>query len=176
MSSPWTGPWSGRILHVDLTTGAWRTLSSEPFLSDWLGGRGLAARLAWELIPRGMAAYDAESPLMFMPGALLGTPAPSSGRVTICGLSPQAYPHEWYTRANLGGHWGPALKFAGYDGLIVTGQASQPTILRIDDDRIELVDARRFWGQGLIQTQLALRESLGEDWRILAIGPAGENL
>jgi aldehyde:ferredoxin oxidoreductase len=176
MSSSWTGPWSGRILHVDLTTGAWRTLPSGPHVSDWLGGRGFAARLAWDLIPPGMGAYDPESPLMFMPGALLGTPAPSSGRVTICGLSPQAYPHEWYTRANLGGHWGPALKFAGYDGLIVTGQASQPTILRIDDDRIELVDGARLWGQGLIQTQLALRESLGEDWRILAIGPAGENL
>ncbi|MFH1086148.1 MAG: aldehyde ferredoxin oxidoreductase N-terminal domain-containing protein [Chloroflexota bacterium] len=168
-------PWLGRVLHVDLTTGAIERISSLPYLPDYLGGRGLAARLAWEMIPPGVGAFDPENPLMFMPGALVGTPAPSSGRAQVCGLSPQAYPHEWYTRANLGGHWGAELKFAGYDGLIVTGQAPQPVILRIEGEDVRLVAADGLWGQGLIETQLQLRQELGEAWRVVAIGPAGEN-
>ena len=169
-------PWVGQILRIDLTTEKIDTISSFPYVFSYLGGRGLAARLAWDMIPPGIKAFDAANPLMFMPGALVGTPAPSSGRVTICGLSPQAWPHEWFTRANLGGHWGAALKFAGYDGLIVTGKAAHPVYLCIDDDRVEIRRAGDLWGMGLVKAQLRLRQELGEDWRVLAIGPAGEHL
>jgi len=136
----------------------------------------LAARLALDMIPPGMGPYDAESPLFFMTGALVCTPAPSAGRVTICGLSPQAYPHEWYTRSNVGGHWGAELKYAGYDGLIVTGRASRPVILYIDNDAVTLRDAGDLWGMGIIATQERMREALGLETRVLTIGPAGENL
>jgi len=129
-----------------------------------------------DLIPPGIGALDPRNPLMFMVGALVGTPAPSSGRVTVSGLSPQAYPDEWYTRANLGGHWGSELKYAGYDGLVVTGRAPKPVYLWIEDDRVEVRDAASVWGQGLIQTQKTLQGELGPDVRIVAIGPAGENL
>ena len=173
---PRTAPWVGRILQVDLSTGTTNTLSPFPHVYSFLGGRGLAARLALDMIPPGMRPYDPDSPLMFMPGALVGTPAPSSGRVTICGLSPQSYPDEWYTRANLGGHWGAMLKYAGYDGLIVRGKAERPVCLRIENDQVQIVEAGDLWGRGLIETQLHLRGQLGGDWRALAIGPAGENL
>ncbi|MCD6520141.1 MAG: hypothetical protein J7M05_09495 [Anaerolineae bacterium] len=169
-------PWTGQVLHVDLTTGTTRTLPSVPYVFSFLGGRGLAARFAWDLIPPGVKPFDPEAPLMFFPGALMGTPAPSSGRVTIAGLSPQAYPHEWYTRSNLGGHWGPMLKYAGYDGLIVTGKASSPVYLQIEDDQVSIREADDLWGRGLIETQRIFRERLGPAWRVLAIGPAGENL
>jgi len=172
-SSP--APWVGQILVVDLSCGAWRTLPTAPYAASFLGGRGLAARLAWDLVPPGIGAFDPRNPLLFMPGALVGTPAPSSGRVSVCGLSPQAYPHEWFTRSNLGGHWGAELKYAGYDGLVVIGQASQPVYLWIEDGRVELRDAGHLWGLGLIATQLRLRQELGADIRALAIGPAGEN-
>jgi len=172
MASP---PFVGRILQVDLTTGEIAVLPTFPYASSYLGGRGLAARLAWDLIPPGIGAFDAANPLMFMPGALVGTPAPSSGRVTISGLSPQAYPHEWYTRANLGGHWGAELKFAGYDGLVIVGRSSQPVYLWIEDEHIELRDARHLWGLGLIETQQRLSQELGNEARVAAIGPAGEN-
>jgi len=170
-----TAPWVGQILHVDLSTGAIEALPTTPYVASYLGGRGLAARLAWDLIPPGIGAFDPANPLMFFPGALVGTPAPSSGRVTVTGLSPQAYPHEWYTRANLGGHWGPMLKYAGYDGLIVTGQAAQPTVLVIEDGRTELRDASDLWGLGLVETQRRLVERLGGGWRVISIGPAGEH-
>lgn len=168
-------PFVGRVLVVDLTTGVSNTMPTLPFAAQFLGGRGLAARLAWDLIPPGFGAFDPRNPLLFMPGALVGTPAPSSGRVTISGLSPQAFPHEWYTRANLGGHWGPELKYAGYDGLVVTGQAPRPVYLYIEDDQVELRDATHLWGLGLVETQRKLQQELVPGARVLAIGPAGEN-
>lgn len=170
-----TAPWTGRILHVDLGTGRIETRSTLDHARHYLGGRGLAARLAWEMIPPGRGPYDPESPLFFMTGALVGTPAPSAGRVTICGLSPQAYPHEWYTRSNLGGHWGAELKYAGYDGLIVTGRAPSPVTLHIENDSVTLRDADDLWGLGIIAAQERMRAALGPETRVLTIGPAGEN-
>jgi len=168
-------PWAGRILHVDLTAGVIDTLPTRPHAHDFLGGRGLAARLAWDLIKPGVSAFDDANPLMFVPGAMVGTPAPSSGRVSICGLSPQAYPHEWYTRSNLGGHWGAELKYAGYDGLVVTGRSPTPVYIHIQDDQVSLRDASHLWGLGIIETQRRLIAHLPTGTRILAIGPAGEN-
>lgn len=168
-------PFSGRILHVDLTKKEISILPTPDYAGLYLGGRGLAARLAWELILPGVGAFDPANPLMFMPGALVGTPAPSSGRATITGLSPQAYPYEWYTRANLGGHWGAELKYAGYDGLIIVGRSPQPVYLWIEDEHVELRDAAHLWGLGLIETQRRLAQELGNDVRVAAIGPAGEN-
>ncbi|NLG26882.1 MAG: aldehyde ferredoxin oxidoreductase, partial [Chloroflexi bacterium] len=95
-----TAPWTGQILHVDLTTSKVSTLPTLPYAEHYLGGRGLAIRLAWDMIPPGVKAFDPANVLFLMPGALIGTPAPSAGRVTICSLSPQGYPDEWYTRSN----------------------------------------------------------------------------
>ena len=64
-------------------------------------------------------------------------------------VSPQSHPLEWFTRASIGGHWGTELKYAGYDGLIVTGQAQGPVYLWIEDDRVEIRDASHLWGQGI---------------------------
>jgi len=170
------GPWAGKVLHVDLATREIDTFPIIEYVGEYLGGRGLAVRLAWDLLPRRGDALDANNVLFFTVGALVGTSAPSSGRVTVSGKSPQAYPHQWYTRANLGGHWGPALKYAGYDGIVVTGRAKHPTVLLIDDDRVSLRDAEDLWGMGLIAAQRQLVSELGKGWRALAIGPAGENL
>lgn len=170
-----TAPWVGQILHIDLSSGKVSTLPTLPYAEHYLGGRGLAIRLAWDMLPPGIMAFDPANALFFMPGCLVGTPAPSAGRVTICGLSPQGYPDEWYTRSNLGGQWGPELKYAGYDGLVVTGKAPQPVYIQIEDDRVEILDAAGLWGHGLVETQKLLNERLGPGWRTLAIGPAGEH-
>lgn len=171
-----SAPWSGRILYVDLSTGETRHLPTHPYAEDYLGGRGFAARLAWDLLPPGVKAFDAENHLFLMPGVMVGTPAPSSGRTSVCGLSPQAHPHEWFTRSNFGGHWGAALRYAGYDGLVVTGRAPGPVWLHIEDDQVSLRSADGLWGRGLIETQRLLGADLPDDTRVLAIGPAGENL
>jgi len=169
------GPWTGRALRVDLSSGQVEHRSTYEYAPEYLGGRGFAARLAWDLLPPGVGVFDDANCLMFFPGAMVATPAPSSGRTSVCGLSPQAFPHEWYTRSNFGGHWGAELKYAGYDGLIVTGRAERPVYLHIEDDRVELRDARSLWGRGIIETQQLLRGALAEGTRVVAIGPAGEN-
>lgn len=168
--------WTGKLLRVDLSSGQVRVEDSLRWGTDYFGGRGLAARIAWDELPPGIGAFDPENPLMLMPGVLAGTPAPASGRTTICAVSPQSYPFEWFTRASIGGHWGTELKYAGYDGLIVTGQASGPVYLWIEDDRVEVRDASHLWGTGLVGTQQRLLGELGSDVRALAIGQAGENL
>ena len=89
----------------------------DDYVPDYIGGRGVAARLAWDEYPRPEDPFRPASPLIIMTGALTGTRSPYSGRTSISGFSPQAYPHNWYTRANIGHHWGAALKRAGYDGL-----------------------------------------------------------
>ena len=81
------------------------------------------------------------------------------------------------TTSNSGGHWGPELKFAGYDLLIVEGKAPQPSYLFIYDDQVEIRDAANYWGRGVGETEDGLRSELGiPALRIASIGPAGENL
>jgi aldehyde:ferredoxin oxidoreductase len=168
--------WVGKILWVDLNDGSTRTLSTADYGQDYIGGRGIAARLAWDSIPPGIGALDPENLFMVFTGPLSGTTAPISGRTSICGLSPQGWPHEWFSRSNLGGHWGPSLKYAGYDGLVVSGKADSPVMLWITDDRVELLSARHLWGLGVMDTQQALMDQLGSDARVLTIGQAGERL
>ena len=168
--------WAGKLLRVDLSSGKITTEDTQRWGADYFGGRGLAARIAWEELPPGIGAFDPENPLMFLPGVLVGTPAPTSGRTSICGISPQSYPQEWFTRANVGGHWGTELKYAGYDGLIVTGQAEHPVYLWIEDDHVELRDASHLWNTGIMTAQKQLLDTLGHDVRILTIGQAGERL
>ena len=168
--------WVGKILWVNLSHHTTRTVSTLDYGPHYIGGRGIAARVAWDSIPRGVGALDRENLLMIFTGPLSGTTAPFSGRTTISGLSPQGWPHEWLSRSSIGGHWGPSLKYAGYDGLVIEGKADRPITLWIQDSKIEFLDAQHLWGKGTMETQKALMGELGTDIRILAIGQAGENL
>jgi aldehyde:ferredoxin oxidoreductase len=93
----------------------------------------------------------------------------------VSGLSPQAYPYEWFSYSSVGGYWGPALKYAGYDAVIVHGQAERPVYLWIDDEQAELRDAKALWGHGIMDTQRQIMTENGGDVRVLTIGQAGEN-
>jgi len=168
--------WTGKILWIDLSDGAVRTLDTRQYGEAYIGGRGIEARLAWDEMPAGIGAFDEDNLLMVFPGPLTGTTAPFSGRTNMAGHAPQGYPYEWFSRANFGGHWGPELKFAGYDGLVVRGKAEKPVYLWIDDGKVELRDATHLWGKGIEDTQKMLFDELGSQIRALTIGQAGENL
>ena len=170
------GGWMGKILRVDLTAGKIETQSSLEYERQFMGARGVAARLAWEEIPPGTQPFDPENRLFVGVGPLTGTSAPNSGRTTVCSLSPQAYPYEWFSRSSIGGYWGPMLKYAGYDSIVIHGRSPEPVYLWIDDDRVELREAGELWGQGILATQRELVARHGGEARIMAIGPAGENL
>lgn len=170
------GGYAGRLLEINLSTGRVETIETDRYLPDWYGGRALAARLAWDRIPPGTGAFDPENLLMILTGPLTGTAAPFSGRTTVCGLSAQGHPVEWYSRSSFGGHWGPELKHAGFDGLLITGRAGEPVYLKILDGTCSIEPASDLWGRGIYDTQRILMDRHGQDWRVFATGPAGENL
>jgi len=169
------GGWLGRLLRVNLTTGELRTEEiPEAWLRDYVGGRGVAARyLAEELDPR-VDPLAPENKLIFATGPLTGTNSPTGARYMVVTKGPLT---DAITTSNSGGHWGPALKFAGYDLLIVEGRSPKPVFLYIEDDRVELRDAAAYWGRTTAETEDGIRAELARpDLRICGIGPAGENL
>ncbi|MFH1450149.1 MAG: aldehyde ferredoxin oxidoreductase N-terminal domain-containing protein [bacterium] len=168
--------WTGKILRVNLTAQSMETDDTMRFANKYIGGRGMAAKIAWDEIKVGTSALSEDNILIIMTGPLTGTSAPFSGRTAVCSLSPQGYPQEWYTRSNFGGHWGPELKYAGWDGIIITGKADYPVYLWINNEQTELSDARPLWGLGIFETQKKLMEKHGQKIRVLTIGQAGENL
>jgi len=164
----------GQLLWVDLTK---QKLRAAPIDSRavrmFLGGRGMGAHFLWNIVPRGLDPFDERNPLIFMSGTLSATPAPASGRTTVTCKGPLT---GMYLKSNSGGHFGPTLKFAGYDGIIVTGRAEGPVYLKIQDGQAELCDARALWGKTVSETIYSLSRTLGSrDLQVACIGPAGEN-
>ena len=107
--------WANRILRIDLSDMRIWAQETAPYIPDYLGGRGIAARICWDEYPEPVGPFDPANPLMVFGGALTGSRSPYAGRTTVCAFSPQASPHPWFTRSNVGGHFGGELKRAGYD-------------------------------------------------------------
>lgn len=168
--------WRNRILRVDLSNGRIWAQETAPMVPDFIGARGLAAKLLWDEYPEPVDAFDARNPLMIMPGALTGTRSPYSGRTNVCAFSPQCYPYTWFTRASIGAYFGDELKKAGYDGLVVTGASETPVQILIRDDEVSILPADEWWGLDTIETQEAAEAMHGKRVKTLAIGPAGERL
>ena len=170
------GGWAGKILDVDLTGGKISTRPTEPYARECLGGRALAARIAWEELPATAQVFDPENLVIIATGPLTGTLAPTAGRTIMTSLSPRVYPNPWYTHSTLGGWFGPALKYAGFDAVIVRGKADQPVYLEIIDGKARLKNASDLWGKDARETQLLLKGRYNEQTQILTIGPSGERL
>jgi aldehyde:ferredoxin oxidoreductase len=164
----------GKILRVDLGTGE---LQDEPLNEEYtrafVGGSGLAARYIYDMVDGDTDPLGPDNPLVFMTGPLVGTAMPSAGRCSVCALSPLT---SIWGEANTGGFFGPELRFAGYDGAIITGQAEEPVWLSIVDGRARLHDATAVWGSDSYEAQELVRQELGEPKaRVACIGVAGEN-
>ena len=168
--------WTGKILRVDLSNRRTEIEDTANYAHDYIGGRGIATRIAWNELRPGCGPHDEDNQLLIFTGPLTGTSAPYSGRTTICTVAPQAYPKPLFSRSSLGGHWGPELKYAGFDGIVVTGIADTPVYLYIEDGQVSIEDAGELWGLGIYDTQTRLFERHGKDLRVLTIGQAGENL
>jgi len=168
------GGYHGRFLKVDLSRGvADTTAVEEELVEKYIGGKGFGARLLYDLVEPRSDAFDPSNALMFMPGPLTGTLAPSM-REGIVFKSPLT---GIYGDSFHGGVLGPEIKYAGYDGIIITGKANAPAYLYIDDDQVEVRDADFLWGKDTYQTYDSLYLELGDrSFKIACIGPAGENL
>ncbi len=164
----------GRILWVDLSTKKfWVEEIPESFYRRFLGGYGLGAAILYKRMPPGANPLSPENVLAFLPGLLTGSNAPFSGRFMVAARSPLT---GGWGDANCGGNFGPALRSAGYDGLFITGVASEPVYLAIDGDRVEIRDASYLWGLDTVQTEEAIHRDFAQDARVACIGPAGERL
>ena len=167
--------WTGKLLRVDLTTGNSQVeeIPTE-WLHEYIGGRGLADRYLFEEMDPTVDPLAPENKMIFATGPLTGTPAPCGARYMV--VTKGALTNA-ITTSNSGGAWGPELKFAGYDLLIIEGRAPKPSYLYIYDDVVEIRDAAHYWGKVVSETEDGLREELGiPQLRVACIGPAGENL
>ena len=163
--------YGGAILRVDLTEGK---ISKEPTASysgDFLGGRGINIKFLYDEVPPGTDPLDPTSPLIFGVGPFCGTPVPSS-RVEVTARSPET---GFLGSSNFGGFFGPELKYAGYDNIVITGKADKPVYLWIYNDEVEIRDASHLWGKDTYKTQEIIRSEIDPDVKVACIGPAGEN-
>ncbi len=161
------------ILKIDLTTGKTEEYRiPEQWEMDFLGGASLAARILYDVLTPELDPLSPESPLLFMAGPLTGTSGPTTGRFVVCGKSPAT---RLWAESNIGGFWGPELRAAGYDGLWITGKASEPVYLWLNGSKLEVRSAAGLWGMNTYHTQDKVKEGVGEkSARVCVIGPAGE--
>jgi aldehyde:ferredoxin oxidoreductase len=170
-----SGGWAGQILRINVSNRSTQIIPTRAYSENLLGGLGIASQIAWDEIDPNIDAFDAGNKLIFATGPLTGTLAPGSGRMEIVGKSPRTFPKETVTRSGMGGHWGVELKRAGYDAIILEGQADQPLYIRIDQGNVEFCNAIPIWGMDTYATQKWLKEKHGSRTQVVCIGPAGEN-
>jgi len=164
---------AGKILRIDLSNKKIWTEETKSYAEKTLGGRGINSLIMINEIEPRVKWYDRENLLCFGVGALVGTMAPGACRVDISTINVFS---GGKGSANVGGFWGPELKYAGFDNLIIVGKSKKPVYLYINDDKVEIRDADFIWGKNTFETEDILRQEIGDDnIKIALIGPAGEN-
>lgn len=166
--------WSGQILRVDLPTRRIRIEPTEPYGMQVLGGRGIGQSILFHELDPNTDPLGPDSKVILSAGPLVGTLVPGSGRLSVDWKNVQT---GGVGSANLGGHFAPELKYAGFDSIVIEGKADKPVVLFIQDGKAQLFDASSIWGKNTWETEDALRKQLREPkLRVACIGPAGENL
>lgn len=168
------GSYAGTILRVNLSD---RKITREALNAEWadkyIGAKGLGIRYFLQEVAGDTDPLGPKNALVFMNGPLAGTPVSSTSKLTIVSKSPLT---GTILDSSVGGSVGARLKFAGYDGIVITGKSPDPVYLVIDGDRTELRDASKQRGMGIFQTEETLCSELGSDeFSFITAGPAGEN-
>ncbi len=169
------GAYTGKILFVDLSSGTHREEKlPEDIIKKYIGGYGIGSKILYEMIKPDADPLGPDNVIGFMSGLLNGTGALFGGRYTVVCKSPVT---NGWNDANSGGFFGPELKKAGFDGVIVSGVSKKPVYIYINDGKVELRDASKLWGKDSVATLEGLIEETGEKkLRAALIGQAGEML
>lgn len=178
--------YNGVILNIDLSTGKAEKVALSPEdLDKFVGGRGLGMKILWDRLKKpGVDPLSPENPLIFMPGPFSGFPVPAASRTCVVTKSTKTspiksdYPHaSTISYSNIGGFFAPEVRFAGYDGIVITGKAKEFCYIVIDDAKVEIRDAEKFRGMRTDAFDKAILHELGDRrFKTVYIGPAGENL
>ena len=170
------GGYTNKILEVDLST---RKMDNTDVPEDdkkrFIGGSGVAAKIFLDRFNIKADPLSPDNPLIVMNGPITGSTFPGTSRFAVCGKSPLT---GIWGEGTCGGNFGPELKFAGFDGIIFKGASPNPVYLVIEDEKIELRDAKDLWGLDNYAVTDLLKERHGKERKpkVLSIGPAGENL
>lgn len=165
--------YGGNILLVNLSNRTVLTTPLDPqFAKKWIGGRGFAASLLYYQVGKDAAPFDPENAVVMASGPLSGTFVPAAGKVHFATKSPET---GGYGDSNMGGHIAAEMKYAGFDAIIITGKAKKPSYIFIEDGKVGIRSAAKLWGRSAIETEKNLKEELGDEFQIAAIGPAGEH-
>ncbi|MFO7772782.1 MAG: aldehyde ferredoxin oxidoreductase family protein [Dehalococcoidia bacterium] len=169
----------GRILRVDLTRGSCLTEDLDPDMARaFVGGRGLSSKLLFDEVDPMVEPLSPENKLILATGPLTGTGAITGCRYMVVTKSPLT---GVMACSNAGGYFGPELKFAGYDLIILEGRSHEPVYLSIVNDNVNVRPAHHLWGKSTVETESLIRSDIGNAQeaprtQIASIGPAGENL
>ncbi len=187
---------TGKIARVNLTTKEISTIDTEKY-EEFGGGYGIGAAIFWDLaVEPGewnlKDPYDPRHVIPLMTGPLAATGVPGVGRTSLCGISPETFPTNEFSRGNFGGRFATMLKQAGWDGIVIEGMSEKPVWINIINDQIKIEDAKELWGKDTWETQKRIAEMVGgrtrygEEWQhigkdyttgipqIVCIGPVGE--
>ncbi len=165
---------TGFNLEIDLTRGSIERVATDPMLTELhLGGLGTSAKILWDRVPPETDPFSADNLLIFSTGLLCGTPATGANRTIVTAYSPQTLLMGY---SMMGGFWGPELKYAGYDKVVIRGKSPDLVYLWINNDRVEIRDASHLKGKGAVETAKVLQKELNDpNVQVASIGLAGEN-
>jgi aldehyde:ferredoxin oxidoreductase len=172
-----SGGYVGKILRVNLTTKEmWEEGLDEALLKKYGGQIGIGVKTMYDEVPPEVKATDPENRLIFVTGPFTGTRVQSPSNFEVISQNPITGCH--FAVGNSHGFWGPRLKFAGFDGIVIQGIAEKPVYLWIHDGEYEIRDAARIWGKlDAFETEDFIKKEVREDKAsVVTIGPAGEHL
>jgi aldehyde:ferredoxin oxidoreductase len=164
--------WSNRILRIDLVAGKSWVEETESYTPLFLGGKGINIKIMFDEVDPKVGPFDPENLICYGPGVLTGTLAPTHSRMKITSISPNGL----LQNSGIGGYVPAEIRRAGYDNIIIRGRSDKPAYLYINNDEVEIRDATLLWGKDTQETQRAIKQEIGDAFKIVCIGPAGENL
>lgn len=167
--------YAGKLAEIDLTTSKINKIPLDmEDAKKFIGGRGLGNLLLWNCLKPGTDPLSPEAPLIILTGPLTGL-APGGSHTCFVFKSPET--GITLGHPVTGGNWGPDLKFAGYDGLIIKGRSDKPVYIYIEDGNVNIKDAKNLWGKGTLETEVLIKKELNDPRaRVFSIGIAGERM
>jgi aldehyde:ferredoxin oxidoreductase len=165
---------TGFDLEIDLSRGRIEKVATDPRSTElYLGGQGTAAKILWDRVPPEIEPFSPENLLIFSAGLLDATPVPGANRTSVSSINPQS---NLYVNSGFGGFFGPELKQAGYDKIVIRGKSPGLVYLWINNDKVEIRDAGHLQGKSALETAALIQQELkNPNVQVAAIGLAGEN-